>query len=72
LIEWDSAHPVDAMPDSGLALQSLQVSYPRPADLVGAYAAIGLKDVTVEKGMPNLIATLATPNRLVTLESGGF
>jgi hypothetical protein len=72
LIEWDSAHPADAMPDSGLALQSLHVSYPRPADLDLAYAAMGLKGVTVAQGMPSLKATLTTPKGVVTLDSGGF
>jgi hypothetical protein len=72
LIQWDSTHPADAMPEAGLALQSLHACYPRPADLQAAYAAIGLKDVAVEQGMPNVKAILATPKGLVTLESGGF
>lgn len=72
LIEWDSTHPADTLPDAGVALQSLHVSYPRPADLDGAYAAIGLEGVAVAQGMPNLAATLATPKGLVTLQSGGF
>ncbi|HWI78789.1 MAG TPA: VOC family protein [Ramlibacter sp.] len=72
LIEWSSAHPADAMPDCGLALQSLHMSHPRPADLEVAYAAIGLSGVTLEQGTPNLTATLATPKGVVTLESGGF
>jgi hypothetical protein len=71
LIEWDSAHPADAMSGAGLALQSLQVSHPRPQDLTLAYAATGLQRVAVEHGAPNLKATLATPNGIVTLESGG-
>ena len=71
LIEWDSAHPADAMPHSGLALHSLHVSHPRPADMDLAYAAIGLQGVAVEQGMPNLKAALATPRGIVTLESGG-
>ena len=72
LIEWDGAHPADAMPDASLALRSLQVSYPRPADLAAAYAAIGLQGVAVEQGMPNLTAKLATPKGIVTLQSEGF
>jgi hypothetical protein len=72
LIEWDSAHPVDAMPESGLGLQSLHASYPRPDDLERAFKAIGLDGVAVEHGMPNVKAVLATPNGLVELESGGF
>jgi Glyoxalase-like domain len=71
LIEWDSVHPADAMPDAGLALRSLQVSHPRPKDLDKAYAGIGLNDVGVEQGTPNLKAALATPKGIVTLESSG-
>ena len=71
LIEWDSAHPADAMPDAGLALQSVHMSHPRPADLHRAYDAIGLRGVALQQGTPNLKATLATPAGLITLESGG-
>ncbi|HSV33975.1 MAG TPA: VOC family protein [Ramlibacter sp.] len=71
LIEWGGTHPADAMPDSGLALQSLQVRHPRAEDLAAAHAAIGLQGVTVEPGPPHLVATLTTPKGLVTLDSGG-
>ncbi|MDB5881353.1 MAG: glyoxalase-like protein [Ramlibacter sp.] len=72
LIEWDSAHPTDAMPDCGVALQSLDMRFPRDADLNVAYTAVGLNGVAVEQGTPNLTATLATPKGVVTLESAGF
>jgi hypothetical protein len=79
LIQWGeagqdparAAHPLDAMPASGVTLQALQVSHPRPDKLQAAYAAIGLADVTVTQGAPNLLATLQTPRGLVTLESKG-
>lgn len=71
LIQWDSVHPADAMPESGLALQSLRVSHPRVADVRAAHTAIGLQGVSTEEGAPNLVATLATPKGLVVLESGG-
>lgn len=79
LIQWGeagedparAAHPLDAMPASGVTLQALQVSHPRPDKLQAAYAAIGLTDVTVTQGAPNLLATLQTPRGLVTLESKG-
>ncbi len=79
LIQWGeagedparAAHPLDAMPASGVTLQALQVSHPRPDKLQAAYAAIGLADVTVIQGAPNLLATLQTPRGLVTLESKG-
>jgi hypothetical protein len=79
LIQWGeagedparAAHPLDAMPASGVTLQALQVSHPRPDKLQAAYAAIGLAGVTVTQGAPNLRATLQTPRGLVTLESKG-
>ncbi len=80
LIQWGeagedparAAHPLDAMPASGVTLQALQVSHPRPDKLQAAYAAIGLADVPVTQGAPNLLATLQTPRGLVTLESKGI
>jgi hypothetical protein len=71
LIEWGDAHPADAMPPSGLALQSLHTVHPRLADLQAAHAAIGLDGVTLEQGAPNLVATLSTPRGRVVLESAG-
>jgi hypothetical protein len=71
LIQWDETHPADAMPGSGLALQSLHACHPRLADLQAAHAAIGLEGVAIEQGPPNLVATLATPKGIVILESGG-
>ena len=59
------------MPESGLALQSLQVRHPRLAELQAAHEAIGLQNVTLEPGPPNLVATLTTPKGLVRLESAG-
>jgi hypothetical protein len=71
LIEWAEAHPADAMPPSGLALESLHAVHPRLTDLQAAHAAIGLDGVTLEQGPPNLVATLSTPKGLVVLESAG-
>lgn len=71
LIEWGDAHPADAMPSSGLALQSLHAVHPRLGDLQAAHAAIGLEGVTIEQGAPNLVATVSTPKGIVTLESAG-
>ncbi len=71
LIQWGDVHPADAMPDAGLALQSLRAVHPRAADLRAAHAAIGLEGVSVDEGPPNLVATLDTPRGVVTLESGG-
>lgn len=71
LIEWDDPHPADAMPEAGLALQSVQVRHPRPVDLRAAHAAIGLQGVAVEQGPPNLAVTLSSPNGVVLLDSAG-
>jgi hypothetical protein len=79
LIQWGeagedparAAHPLDAMPASGVALETLQVRHPRPDKLQAAHDAIGLADVTVTQGAPNLLAMLQTPRGLVTLESKG-
>ena len=38
LIQWGDMHPADGMPESGLALQSLQVRHPRLAELQAAHA----------------------------------
>ena len=80
LIQWgeagedpvQAAHPLDAMPASGVTLQALQASHPRPEQLQAAYDAIGLADVAVVQGTPNLVATLHTPLGLVQLESKGL
>jgi hypothetical protein len=71
LIEWGAVHPADAMSDAGVMLRSVRVSHPRAADLRAAHAVVGLRGVTVEQGAPNLVATLATPNGVVTIESAG-
>ncbi|RZJ27074.1 MAG: VOC family protein [Haliea sp.] len=79
LIQWgdasedpaQAAHPMDTMPASGVTLQALQVSHPRPEQLQTAFAAVGLDAVDVLHGTPNLIATLQTPRGPVTLESRG-
>ena len=72
LIEWGEVHPVCNMPASGITLQSLQASHPRPADLQAAYGAIGLTGVGLVQGAPNLAAVLHTPRGTVTLESKGI
>ena len=46
-------------------------AHPRSAELQAAHEAIGLQNVTVEPGPPNLVATLTTPKGLVRLESAG-
>ncbi|MDP2819818.1 MAG: VOC family protein [Polaromonas sp.] len=80
LIQWGeagedparAAHPLNAMPASGVTLEALQARHPRPEKLQAAYAAIGLAGVGVSPGTPDLIATLNTPRGRVTLESKGI
>ncbi len=59
------------MATSGVTLQSLHVCHARPDALKAAHEAIGLVNVNVLQGRPNLVAVLQTPRGLVTLESGG-
>ena len=72
LIEWGAVHPARGMPASGVVLQSLAARHPRADALRAAHQAIGLADVEVTPGSPNLTATLQTPLGLVTLESLGM
>lgn len=80
LIQWGEAgedpatatHPLEALPASGVTLETLQARHPRPEQLQAAYAAIGLAGVDVSQGTPNLIATLNTPRGVVRLESKGL
>ena len=71
LIEWGPVHPAQGMPASSVVLQSLAVRHPRADTLRAAYKAIGLADVEVTPGSPNLTAKLQTPLGLITLESRG-
>ena len=72
LIQWGEVHPAQAMAPSGVTLQSLHASHPRPDALRACYEALGLSGVGLSQGPPNLIATLQTPRGLVTLESKGI
>ena len=72
LIEWGPVHPAQSMPASGVVLQALGACHPRAAALRAGLDAIGLTDVEVTSGSPNLTARLQTPFGLVTLESGGI
>lgn len=72
LIEWGPVHPAQSIPASGVVLQSLAARHPRAGALRAGIEAIGLADVVVTAGSPNLTATLQTPLGLVTLESKGI
>ena len=67
LIQWSGAHPTRAMPDSGIALQTLQLSHPQAAVLAAACRAIGLGSVSVQAGPAGLAATLQTSRGLLSI-----
>lgn len=72
VIEWGPVHPADTMPASGITLTELHATHPRPEMLQAAHAALGLSEVPVKAGPPNLQALLQTPRGPVTLESKGI
>ena len=61
LIQWGDTHPADAMPTSGLALQSLTLSHPDATELQQALGAVGLDTFAVKSGPAGLTARLDTP-----------
>ncbi len=81
LIQWGSAHPTDAMPESGVTLHSLRVQHPQADVLNAAYQAIGLAadpsdgqhGVTVAlaavEGPARLSVHLQTPKGLVEIHT---
>jgi hypothetical protein len=71
LIEWDSRHPADSLPDCGVTLVSLAATHPQAAQLRRSFDAIGLQQVAVLEGAANLVAELDTPRGRVRLESQG-
>jgi len=72
LIEWGSNHPCDALPASGVALQSLSCMHPDAQRLQAAYAAMGLQQVSASPGEPRLVAVLDTPRGPVRIDSAGI
>jgi hypothetical protein len=71
LIEWESRHPTESMPESGVTLRSLDVTHPQAPGLQRAYRAIGLGGVGLAQGAANIVALLDTPKGPVRLESRG-
>ena len=66
LIQWRGTHPTEAMPDSGVTLQSLAISGPSDR----AREVLRLRGVSVSPSpAPALRALLRTPKGDVTLES---
>lgn len=73
LIQWGAVHPAPAMADSGLVLQSLQMTVPDARLLEAALQAVGARALatSVTEGAPALTVTLNTPRGTVVLGSGG-
>ncbi|QIL83235.1 VOC family protein [Diaphorobacter sp. HDW4A] len=72
LIEWGATHPSDALPASGVQLQSLQLAHADAALLEQALAAAHLAqtEIAVTPNPPHTLrATLSTPRGLVTLNA---
>ena len=80
LIQWGKLaatdplrlHPRNSLPRSGVTLNSLAVQHPSADKLQAAFAAIGLDNVAITAGVPDIIATLNTPKGLVKLQSHGI
>ncbi len=69
LIQWGTTHPTDAMPDSGVALQGLQVQHPHASVLTSAYQTLGLSSVALTAGPARISAQLQTPKGLIEIHS---
>ena len=69
LIEWESAHPADALPDSGIILEQLAAAHPEPNLVRRSLERLGLNDdlqVTFDRDA-RLAVMLRTPRGLVAL-----
>jgi hypothetical protein len=67
LIQWGAAHPVTALAEMGVALQSLDISHPQLRQLQRACDAIGLAGVRLCEGQPRIAATLLAPRGRVAI-----
>jgi hypothetical protein len=72
LIQWGDVHPVDSLPVSGVALQSLSILHPQAPLLCTALRAIGFSELQASIGQPELSATLVTPKGNVRIASAGL
>lgn len=71
LIQWGGVHAVANLAESGVTLHAVAIRHPRADELGAALRAIGIENVTVERGPADLCATLLTPLGKVRLESKG-
>jgi hypothetical protein len=67
LIQWGAVHPARTMADSGVRLQSVEITHPQSALLLQAFASAGLTQVKVAPGAARLRATLTTPRGTLTI-----
>lgn len=67
-IEWGALHPADALPASGVTLESVTLGNPEPGQLRQALQRIGT-DLAIAADAAALSATLATPRGRVTLQT---
>ena len=69
LIQWESAHPADTLPDSRLSLEQFAASHPEPALVRSSLERLGLSDdirVTFDRDA-RVALMLRTPRGLVRL-----
>jgi Glyoxalase-like domain len=80
LIQWGAAddtqplrlHPRQKLPRSGVSLAKVSLTHPQAGLLKTALNAVGLGNIEVTPGAPNLMATLRTPKGEVRLQSLGI
>lgn len=68
VLQWDSAHPTETMPDSGCELVELSLSHPMSAGLVPMYRALRISGpVDLKPGPKEVVARIRTPQGEVAL-----
>lgn len=68
LIQWDGAHPCDALPDAGCALRSLDLAHPAAAGVLPLFRQLRLAGpVQLAAGPRSLRAQIGTPRGDVLL-----
>jgi hypothetical protein len=65
LIQWQSQHPTERLPDSGLRLLRLEGEHPNPAKVQAKLLALGLELPVRYAATPRLQAVLETPKGVV-------
>ena len=69
LIAWESAHPADALPESGVSIEQLAASHPDPAAVRRSIEQLGLGEairITFDREA-RVAAMLRTPRGLLSL-----